>query len=186
SRCTRNARLWCEVGLIFYFMYIVDGWFCALFVAGMLLCDLDLLAQSDDLPTVFATLAGSKTIAFYAMFIVSIYLGGVPSYSSDINVLKESPGWAHLSYLKPQAVFDYKWFYLFWAATSLVASIQRISWLKSFFETRFNQYLGRVSFAFYLVHGPLLWSLGDRVYAAVGWSKESHATIIPKWINLLP
>jgi peptidoglycan/LPS O-acetylase OafA/YrhL len=68
----------------------------------------------------------------------------------------------------------------------LVASIPRISWLKSFFELRFNQYLGRISYAFYLVHGPILWSLGDRIYAAVGWYKESQATNNPGWINLFP
>ncbi|EXJ92749.1 hypothetical protein A1O3_01301 [Capronia epimyces CBS 606.96] len=186
SRCTRNARLWCQICLIFYFMYIVDGWFCSLFVSGMLLSDLDLLAADDNLPHVFSHLSQVKTPIFYALFILSLYLGGVPSYSSDINVLRESPGWYYLSFLKPQAVYDYKWFYLFCAANFVVVSIPHISWLKAFFETRFNQYLGRVSFAFYLVHGPILWSLGDRVYAAAGWSRESHIMTIPGWMNLLP
>ncbi|KAJ9612514.1 hypothetical protein H2200_004111 [Cladophialophora chaetospira] len=186
SRCTRNARLWCEVGLIVYFMYIVDGLFCADFATGMLLCDLDLLEQSNNLPHFLTAMSRYKTILFNALFITGMYLGGVPSYSSDITILNESPGWSLLSILKPQAAFDFKWFYLFWAATFLVASIPRISWLRSFFETNFNQYLGRISFAFYLVHGPLLRSLGDRVYAAVGWVKESHASNIPAWINLLP
>jgi peptidoglycan/LPS O-acetylase OafA/YrhL len=34
SRCTKNARLLGEVALIFYFMYIADGWFGATFIAG--------------------------------------------------------------------------------------------------------------------------------------------------------
>jgi peptidoglycan/LPS O-acetylase OafA/YrhL len=34
SRCTRNARLLGQLLLIFYFMYIVDGWFGSMFVAG--------------------------------------------------------------------------------------------------------------------------------------------------------
>lgn len=186
SRLTRNARLCCEAGLVFYFLYIADGSHCAPFVAGMLLCDLDLLVQGDNLPNFFSLLAGHRTVIFYAMFAASMYLGGVPSYSIDTNVLKESPGWSYLSMLKPQAVYDYKWFYLFWAATFLVASMPRIPWLKCFFETRFNQYLGRISFALYLIHGPILWSLGDRIYAAVGWSKESHAPVIPQWINWFP
>ncbi|KAG9789518.1 hypothetical protein ABEF93_002289 [Exophiala dermatitidis] len=191
SRCTRNARLWCEVGLIVYFMYIVDGWFCSLFISGMLLCDLDLLASNGNLPKIFSVvskppLASLKTAIWYVLIIISLYLGGAPSFSSDINVLRASPGWYYLSFLKPQAVFDPKWFYLFWAATFLVAAIPRIPWLRAFFETRFNQYLGRVSFAFYLVHGPVLWSLGDRIYAAAGWHREPHVLNIPGWINLLP
>ena len=186
SRVKKNARLCLEVGLIFYFMYIVDGAYCAFFMAGMLLCDLDLLAADNNLPQAFPRLEPYKEIIFYSLFIISIYLGGVPSNTLDVAVLRDTPGWRYLSYLKPQAVFDYKWFYLFWAATFMVASVPRIPWLKSFFETRFCQYLGRISFALYLVHGPILWSLGDRLYAAVGWAVEPHALKAPGWINLFP
>ncbi|KAL9115645.1 MAG: hypothetical protein Q9227_000013 [Pyrenula ochraceoflavens] len=167
-------------------MYVADGWFCALFIGGMLLCDLDLLAAKDELPQIFSTLKPYKSYIFYTLFAISNYLGGIPSHSFDMNVFRKSFGWYYLSFLKPQAVFDYKWFYLFWAATFLVASIPRIPWLKRFFEIPFNQYLARISFSLYLVHGPVLWTLGDRIYAAVGWSKESNATRIPGWINLFP
>lgn len=186
SRLTRNARLWCEVGLIWYFMYIVDGSFLSMFVAGMLLCDLDMLAAKDNLPRFFSKLEPYKELIFYNLFVISLYLGGVPSHSWELHVLRASPGWYYLSFLRPQAVFDFKWFYLFWASLFMVASIPRISWLKSFFEMRFNQYLGRISFAFYLVHGPVLWILGDRLYVAVGWSREVHAAGIPNWINVFP
>lgn len=186
SRGTRNARLCCEVGLIVYFLYIVDGAFCAMFVAGMLLCDLDLLAANNSLPRFLSRLEPFKRPIYYILLLISIYLGGVPSQNSDVLVLRASPGWYYLSFLKPQAVFDYKWFYLFWAATLLVASIPRIPWLKGFFLTRFNQHLGRISFAFYLVHGPVLWTVGDRLYAATGWSRESHATTLPGWANRFP
>ena len=186
SRCTRNARLWAQVGLIFYFMYIADGWYCALFVSGMFLSDLDLLAENKNLPRFFTRLEPFKELIFFHLFIVSIYLSGVPSQNMDLNILRASRGWYYLSFLKPQAVFDYKWFYLFWAATFLVASIPRIPWLKSFFETPFCQYLGRICFSLYLVHGPVLWTLGDRVYAATGWYKETHMDKIPNWVNIFP
>ena len=186
SRCTRNARLWCELGLIYYFMYIVDGAHLSMFVAGMFLCDLDLLAANDDLPAWFSSLSKMKVYIFANLFTIALFLGGCTSYSSDLQVLRETPGWHYLSYLKPQAVYDFKWFFLFWAATFLVASVPHLPWLKAFFETRFNQYLGRISFAFYLVHGPLLWTLGDRLYAATGFSRESHALGIPGWVNKFP
>ena len=186
SRSTRNARLLCEVGLIFYFMYIVDGWFGSMFMSGMLLCDLDILASDNDLPRFFYKLEPIKNSIFYILFVISIYLSGVPSNKLDVDMLRQSPGWYYLSMLKPQAVFDYKWFYLFWASTFMVTCANRIWWLKSFFELPFNQYLGRISYAFYLVHGPVLWVLGDRLYVATGWSRESHALGIPNWINLFP
>lgn len=90
-------------------------------------------------------------------------------------------GWYYLSLLKPQAVFGYKWFYLFWAGTLLVAAVPRISWLKAFFETRPCQYLGRISYALYLVHGPVLWTIGNRLYMMVGWKTEKQLEAIPQW-----
>ncbi|KIN01199.1 hypothetical protein OIDMADRAFT_103839 [Oidiodendron maius Zn] len=186
SRCTRNARLLCEVGLIWYFMYIADAWYCAAFTAGMLLCDLDLLEMSDDLPKFFSIMEPYKELIFYNLFIISFFLGGVPSMNAEIETLRASPGWYYLSFLKPQAVFDYKWFYLFWAATFIVAATPRIPWLKAFFETRFNQHLGRISYAFYLVHGPILWTLGDRLYSMVGWAHLDQLQNIPNWVDRFP
>ncbi|RMZ82801.1 hypothetical protein DV738_g1602, partial [Chaetothyriales sp. CBS 135597] len=186
SRATKNARLWCEVALIYYFLYIADGAHFAMFLMGMFLCDLDLLALNGELPEWFSLFKPYKKYIFNTMFVLSMFLGGSPSHTSDIRVLRKTPGWRHLAFLKPQAVFDYKWFYLFWAATFLVASAPNLPWLKAFFETRFNQYLGRISFAFYLIHGPLLWSLGDRLYAATGFGRASHALALPGWLNRFP
>ncbi|KAK4140949.1 acyltransferase family-domain-containing protein [Dichotomopilus funicola] len=186
SRCTRNARLWCQVGIIFYFLYIADGWFCALFTAGMLINDLEQLAAKDDLPSFFDRFKPHKTTIFYTLLAISTYLGGCPAHSADVAELRKNPGWYFLSFLKPQAVFDAKWFYLFWASVLLVASTPHIAWLKRFFETRFCQYLGRISFSLYLVHGPVLWTLGDRLYAAVGWPKDSRITNIPQWVDVFP
>jgi peptidoglycan/LPS O-acetylase OafA/YrhL len=186
SRLKRNARLLFEVGLIYYFLYIVDGWFGAMFMMGMLQSDLDLLALNNDLPRIFTKVERFKSPFFHTLFVLSIWLGGVPSHSVDKKDLKDTPGWYYLSFFQPQAVWDFKWFFLFWASGFIVASIPRISWLKRFFELPFNQYLGKISFSFYLVHGPIMWTLGDRLYVATGWSREVHAIGAPNWINIFP
>lgn len=186
SRLRRNARLWCMVGLVIYFMYVVDGSYMALFIAGTLLGELDLLARNNNLPRWISRFEPYKTPIFYSFFIASIYLSGVPSHDNDVKELALSPGWYYLSFLKPQAVLEFKWFFLFWAAVFLISAIPRIRWLKSFFETRFNQYLGRISFSLYLIHGPLLWTVGDRVYVATGWYRDAHIDNIGNWINIFP
>ncbi|KAG4421954.1 hypothetical protein IFR04_004933 [Cadophora malorum] len=186
SRATRNARLWVEVGLIYYFMYVVDGWFGAMFMGGVLLCDLDLLARNGDLPVFITKLERWKMPFYYSVFVVSLIFSGCPSHIIDMEILHNAPGWHYLGKLKPEAPWDQKWFFLFWAAMFLVAGIPRIWWLKSFFESSFNQYLGRISFSLYLVHGPILWTLGDRLYCAVGWYKEAHEEFIPDWVNKFP
>jgi peptidoglycan/LPS O-acetylase OafA/YrhL len=190
SRCTTSARLWCEAGLMVYFLYIVDGYYGTLFIGGMLLCDLDLLSEEGRLPRLFTALSGFKEFIFFHLFVLAMYLGGVPSHThaelDPVTVLRKSPGWKWLSHLKPQAVFDAKWFYLTWAAIMAVASIPRLPVLKRFFETRFCQYLARISFALYLVHGLVLWSLADRIYAAVGFSRPRHQMGVPQWVGALP
>lgn len=185
SRCTLSTRLWCQLVITGYFLYIADGWYCAMFTAGMLLSHLDLLAKTDQLPRFLAQLKPYKTLIYYHLLALSIYLGGVPSENRDLEQLARNRGWYYLSYLKPQAVFDYKWFYLFWAAVFLVASVSHISWLKRFFETRLCQYLGRVSYALYLVHGPLLWTIGDGLYMAVGLKSKEQMEQIPYWADKL-
>ncbi len=193
ARATTKARLLCEVGLIIYFLYIVDGYYCALFMSGMLQCDLDLLARKPELgfPKFLQRLEPYKSLIYYHLLAIALYFAGVPSHSREIERLRENPGWYYLSYLKPQAVFDPKWFFLFWASTFIVAAIPRIPWMKRFFETRFCLWLGRISFALYLVHGPILVGLGDRLYNATGWvrtynAKPNEAVMLANWINAFP
>ena len=39
---------------------------------------------------------------------------------------------------------------------------------------------------FYLVHGPIMSTLGDRLYAAVGMQRTNHAIVVPHWIGRFP
>lgn len=190
GRASHKARLLCLLALTYYFLYIVDGYYCALFTAGMIHCDLDLLSKREGgyFPRWLRRLEPYKVPIFYFLFAFGMYLGGVPSHTQDIEDLRKSPGWYYLSFLKPQAVFDYKWFYLFLAGNMIVACIPRMPWLKRFFESRFCQFLGRVSFSLYLVHGPILATVGDRLYYIVGWVRDAtdkHERVA-HWANLFP
>jgi hypothetical protein len=142
-----------------------------------LICDLQKLASANNLPLLFTKyLQPYQRLLWPLAFIIAMYLGGVPAHDPRLFVLRNSPGWYYLSYMKPENVCDadYKWFYLFFASSLVVASIPHLGPLKSFFETRFCQYLGKHSFALYLVHGPVLWMLADRVYLAAGWARENN------------
>ena len=188
SRCRSDARLFCELGLMYYFMYIVDGWYGSAFVAGLFLCEVDKLATSNDLPfpRLIARLEGYKNTIYYLLFLAGIYLSGVPTFNSEPEILRDSPGWYYLSFFRPLAATEYRFLYLFLAASFLIFLVPRIPWLKSLFETRFSQYLGRISYALYLVHGPLMWTFADRVYAAVGWPKTYAVDDVNVWSNFFP
>lgn len=186
SRLGTGQRLCCELGLIWYFTYIVDGWFCALFMIGMLLCDIDLLAERDELPELFDYLKPLKSWIYPVLLLVGLYLGGVPCREPGDEQLRDQPGWYWLSFLKPAAMWDLRWFFRGTGATLTMIAVRRVSILKSFFENRFCQYMGRISFGFYLVHAPLLFTLGDRLLAASGRVAARHPGLAPHWINVLP
>ncbi|KAM7210744.1 Acyltransferase family domain containing protein [Rhypophila decipiens] len=190
SRASSTKRLISQVLLMIYFIYIVDGFYGALFIAGMMQCDLDLLSKRSDgsFPRWLRRAERYKVFIYYHFFAISMWLAGVPSQTADVMDLRGNPGWYWMSFLKPQAVLDPKWFYLFFAANMLVACTPRLGWLKRFFESRFCQFLGRISFSLYLVHGPILATVGDRLYHAVGYVRpfaESQEHMAP-WTNILP
>ncbi|RKF81906.1 hypothetical protein GcC1_020002 [Golovinomyces cichoracearum] len=190
SKCTRYAKIYLCFILIFYFLYIADSPHYAMFTVGMLYSDLDLLENSHNLPKFFYQLreffGEFQTLVWSFFFCIGMYLSGVPSLHNDMDSLRKSPGWYYLSHLAPQGTHDFKWFFLFWASTIIVGTLPRLSWLKGFFENRFCQYLGRNSFALYLVHGPVLWTLSDRVYLAAGWTRTENVDGLKSWMNIYP
>ncbi|KAL3428700.1 hypothetical protein BDV09DRAFT_190737 [Aspergillus tetrazonus] len=157
SRFHANIHICSHVLLIFYFLYIADGWFCALFMASMILCKLDLAAQVNKMPAIRNKLRTWKKPIFYSLFAISMYLGGIPSHTADLQAISTT-------------------------SESISSGPRHCSWHPShdsqgsarFFELPFNQYLGCISFAFYLVHGPVL------------WARVSHLTTCPGWIDRLP
>ncbi|KIH89804.1 hypothetical protein SPBR_00529 [Sporothrix brasiliensis 5110] len=186
-RTTHFARHVIILGLMFYFLYIVDGYYCCMFTVGIYFCYLDILAKRNDpgFPAILHKLQPYKTFIVYTLFVIGMFLAGVPSQKNDLMLLRSNPGWYYLSFLKPQAVFDPKWFYLVFAAGMIVGTTPHIPVLKRFFESSFCQYLGRISYSLYLVHGPVLASIGDRVYAMTGWYRvvEDHDKMLEWWIN---
>lgn len=183
SRCTKNVRLTIICLLMFYFIYITDAYYGTLFMGGMLFADLDLLAKKDEHPRWLKRLENYKELIFLNLFVVAMYLGGSPSNDVHVETIRATPGWYWLSFLKPQAVYDPKWAYLVPASLITIPAVKHLSLLKNFMETDFCQYLGRIAFSLYLVHGPILWDIGDRVYVAMGWQRSEAYFTLEIWPN---
>ncbi|MCJ1440174.1 MAG: hypothetical protein MMC23_000657 [Stictis urceolatum] len=186
SMVTRKARFLCGAGLIFYLLYLVDGWYLAMFLSGMMLCEVDHLAARSELPQIFTKYEKYKKDIFLVLFVISVYLGGVPLATNNYDDLKKSPGWIWLSVFKPAVMAQHKWFYLFWGASLLITCVPRLPWLKDFFNGRFCQYLGKVSFSLYLMHGPVIWTLSDVVYKTIGWPRPGSDFVPPSYFAMMP
>ncbi|KAF2215281.1 hypothetical protein CERZMDRAFT_35993 [Cercospora zeae-maydis SCOH1-5] len=170
-RFTHEARLLTETAMCAYRLYLakVD----ALFFVGLIFCDISLLAEAEKLPTFIKRLRPRHQSVWYLLFVLGLYMSalghGFPDKPEDFSTY---PGWSLLHLLLPPNYPDFKFWYKFWASTLAVTSIPHIPICKRTLEQEFPQYLGRVSYSFYLIHGPLLWSIGVRMYAACGLSRR--------------
>ncbi|PBP16786.1 acyltransferase [Diplocarpon rosae] len=98
SRFTPKARLGCMPGLIYYFIYVADGCFHAIFIAGVLLTDLDRLALTDQLPRVLARLEPYKELIYLHLLVVGCYLGGA------VHRVRGTAAGAHQALLREPAL----------------------------------------------------------------------------------
>lgn len=161
----------------------------AQYIVGMLICDIDLLADKGMLPAVFYRWKSLQLRGWmwYILFIVAIWIAGVPRGVRDTaNMADNDPGWWYIKTLTPPVSENPVWYWEFWSAAFMLISVPRIPWLRQLFETSLPMYFGKLSFGLYLVHGPLLWTVGDRVYAAVGRTNSIAASNIPQWVNAFP
>jgi len=104
-------------------------------------------------------------------FLLSLFLASIPMSNLGGDA---SPGYITLTSLIPTnyrraMVPDTFWLYL--AATYLVLVLDNAPFLQAIFTTRIAQYLGRISFALYICHGTILYTLGWNLSAScLDWS----------------
>ncbi|RMZ87678.1 hypothetical protein DV736_g5095, partial [Chaetothyriales sp. CBS 134916] len=99
-----------------------------------------------------------RNVGWITSFLLAVH---VLSYPDTAVGAKEALGYRTLSAWVPaHFVDDPDRFWLPIAAVWLVFTVDRAPFLQSLFTNRPVQYLGRISFALYLVHGTLLWTYG--------------------------
>ncbi|QIW99795.1 hypothetical protein AMS68_005313 [Peltaster fructicola] len=181
---SNRNRILMTAGMIIHLAVLSPGAWYACFFAGMFICELDLLALSGNnirMPWSIISdwlysksRASVKTVVMHALFIASLYLATQPSsdWSTKAETLGNCPGWSTLSAMVPFYYIDadsqFRWFWLFWAAALLLFSIREISWLRRSFDSPIAQYLGRHSFALYLIHGPMIAYFSESLFFMTG------------------
>lgn len=187
ARVKTRARLVVMLVLAFYFLRM-GSWSSFCFLCGTTLAEVDILFQKDSPALPAAVKAVFRSASFWtAMLVVGLFLGGQPHTSDGIEPMDDSPVWGTLAYWIP-AIYregEYNVYWLAWAGVLVVTSVVFTPWTHAIFDRPLPQYLGRISFAFYLSHGPILWTLGSRFYALVGIHQSLDAELVP-WNNRFP
>lgn len=96
-----------------------------------------------------------KNLGWFLFAVLSLFLLGQPDANSE-----NTPGWRTLSTLIPAWVDDkYRYFQCI-GAILFVFCVARMPTLQRFFNSGPIQYLGKISYAIYLMHGPVLHTVG--------------------------
>ncbi|KAI1252565.1 hypothetical protein MGN70_007166 [Eutypa lata] len=151
-------------GLLVTHGFMHKRWDAALFVMGMIIAELEILfPRKPQNPSKRRLL----NIALFATLTLGVYLSGYPR---DGNI--ETPGFMWSQYVWPYTAYRRR----FWLAVGSILIVGAMAFLPSvqgLFLTRPARYLGRISFALYLVHGLGNRTIGTWITAAC-WSIFGH------------
>jgi peptidoglycan/LPS O-acetylase OafA/YrhL len=175
SRFTTKIRLGLEFATIWFCMRW-GRWDVVLFLSGLVLAEIDLINgiwntdTNASKPASTSALdleksAGATPIQHFVrrrhreiwigVFMLGLYIGSSP----NLGVLY-TPGFVWLGKLTPKTYPEPHRFPQTVGAVLIVASINNSKTIQKIFVNPLSQYLGQISYAFYIVHGPILHGLG--------------------------
>jgi len=171
-----RVRLTAEFIMTSWFLYSTR-WDLFLFTSGMLLADIRLIIEGmkvkqsitltpafdyssrQNLPSIIFK-SKSLKVLWIVPFLLGIYL------ASEASNFEQTPGYMTLASLVPNLYKVSGQASTFWqsiGAVILVASVDNAEFLQSIFTTSFAQYLGKISFAIYIIHVPALFGIRDPI-----------------------
>lgn len=186
SRVHNRVRMVFAFALMVYFQYIFVYWALFLFLGGMFICDLHFELEQRSSRSAERTLSDETTVApipmweqagqgftaritrkirgsdlpsripGLAVFLLALWLLSMPEMGRGAH---EAAGFSTIASLVPAKFGDDLVIPL--GAVLLVLVVDRVTHLQVLFTNPFSQYLGRISYSLYMVHGPLLWTLGS-------------------------
>lgn len=183
TACTKlhnRVRIALALSLIIYLQYYFDFPALHMFLCGMLICDLHF--EIDEMLTTARTgfnifdsskwtsTRGSSVLRIarkskysriigrgfaLAVFFFALWILSTPELTYGPH---ESWGYVTLS----SWVSDWYGDHVLspYGAILAVLTLDHASFLQPLFTNRFSQYMGKISYSLYMIHGPLLWSVG--------------------------
>jgi peptidoglycan/LPS O-acetylase OafA/YrhL len=123
--------------------------------------------------------AGNKRLFSAFLIFLSLYLLSSPNFS-----IESTPGYAWLTHIIPSSYTDPKRFPHTLGALLITFCTTRSTALQRVFNSPFAQYLGKTSYALYIVHGPLIHIVGYSVTPNVWRYITGMETAWQWWLGL--
>jgi peptidoglycan/LPS O-acetylase OafA/YrhL len=151
-----------------WFTYRNDRWEMLLFLSGTLLAELDLISAARKATCILPSTGllaspSSKREKFLRAFWIILGIASLYLMSQPDDGFETTPGWVYLGTLIPEWYTDKYRFYQVLGSILFVLSTNKSKLLQRPFNTSFVQYFGKISYAIYLVHGPVLHVVGYRI-----------------------
>ncbi|KAF3762279.1 hypothetical protein M406DRAFT_46697, partial [Cryphonectria parasitica EP155] len=161
ARIRNRVRMFFALGVIVYFQYNFGYWALYPFLCGMLICDIHF--EMDEIRAKYAAgpdSADTSVLPIGVVFGLAAFLGSLWLLSTPDAFLGSKQSWGFVTLVSwvPETLRDQA--LVPTGAALLVLVVDQFPFLQILFTNSFAQYMGRISYALYLVHGPLLWSLG--------------------------
>ncbi|KAA8648987.1 hypothetical protein EYZ11_000768 [Aspergillus tanneri] len=167
SRVTTRVRL-SLVSILVWFCMRWGRWDVVLFLSGMIMAEADLIngtwerPSADEKPWSHRFPFGQRIFSrllcrrlWIGLFLAGLYLGSTPNTG-----YKWTPFYMWTWKITPKTYPEPHRFPQTLGAILIVFSINHSKDIQKLFTNPLSQYLGKISFSFYIVHGPILHSLG--------------------------
>ncbi|KAI2620351.1 acyltransferase [Hypomontagnella submonticulosa] len=175
SRLRTGIRFLC-LAIVMWFVLRSDRWEMVLFLWGMAIAELDLirgahepsppqslstpatLLSLEKLPDAVPERRHTCNLLWTCLSIPALYLMSGP----DVGPFGV-PGWDYLGTFIPEWFSDkYRFYQMIGSIIFVFCTARSTSWQRVF-NSSFVQYFGRISYALYLMHGPVVHTIGFMV-----------------------
>lgn len=187
SRCESSTRLALMVAVMLY-CFLSSHWAPVEFLGGAFIAEVDLIEEeeasrspsclgptgmeehADEQPVLGSNSASvtvpesqsiASTVFWCSQLLIALFICGWPN-----NNVEQAPGLAWLAKHTPEPYYSSTPWYIV-ASLQIVFACQQLPSLQRFLSTEPVQYLASISFALYLMHGPVFDCLRNRVMDSV-------------------
>lgn len=196
SRMTTRRRVILLSGFVFY-CFCYQRLEVLTFTAGALLAQIDLLNHLKR-PSVLPTsclnserlsVGKKETIFSFLCFLLGLFLCSAPVLNTDTTFGYQTLMRLLSVIFAPLKLVRQAEYIRTLGAIFVVYGSINCTWIEAFLSNRVSIYLGRISYALYLVHGPvirsLLYAAVPTIYILTGdgtWSGQTTFTTVQAWL----